>query len=170
MDFSQLVNPSYYLAASSQLGWLGWSFVLIQVAGVAAGLYLMFVRRESNALRRTLLYQLSIALLVIGGIGVLLGVLRLANVPVFNQRYWFYLQLLVELGLAAYIVYYVRSVYPALMAQSQSSRGKGGARRDAARSLSSQAHQNGTAGPVPPRPVATTSRREARRDRKRKGR
>jgi membrane protein implicated in regulation of membrane protease activity len=107
-----------------------------------------------------------------GSIGVFLAILRLANVAVFSQRYWFYLQLLVELGLAIYLVYYIRMVYPRLLERSQASRPRGAVRRETARSLAGNAVKNGSSEPVESRPVATagTGRRGARRERKRKNR
>lgn len=163
-------DPNYLTAASPTFGPLAWVFFILQVVGVVAGLYFVFIQKDRNALRQSLLRQMGIALLAVGGIGVLLGGLRLADVAVFNQRYWFYLLLLVEVGLAAYVAYYVRSVYPAQLARSQAYRGKGGARREPARSLPAHSSQNGATDPVPPRPVATTGRRESRRERKRKNR
>lgn len=163
-----------YLTASAALGPFGWAFLALQVLGIAAGLYLMFVRRDSNALRGRLLYRLGFSLLVVGGVGVLLGALRLGDVPVFNQRYWFYLLLLVELALAGYALYYARNVYPAQLAHSSTSRGKAAsARRPVARTLPSQpgqTRQNGTTDATPVQPVQPSSRRGARRDRKRRNR
>ncbi|MFQ3662561.1 MAG: hypothetical protein SNJ69_09240 [Chloroflexaceae bacterium] len=105
--------------------------------------------------------QLGIALMILGGVGVLTGALRLLNVPVLNQRIWFWIQALIEVGVAAYVVYYMRNVLPGLE-RAAASKGRGA--RPAPRVT------GGDTVPEAPRPVATTGRREARRERKRKSR
>lgn len=151
---------TYLTTASPQFGPLAWLFFIAQILGVAAGAYLVFVHTERNLARQTFMRQFGMALMIIGGVGVLLGVLRLLNVPVLNQRLWFWVELLVELGVAGYVVYYMRSVLPNL---ERAQAGRRPTRSASGRNLSDPA-------PATPRPVATTSRREARRDRKRKGR
>jgi len=67
-----------------------------------------------------------------------------------------------ELGVAGYVVYYMRSVLPGLERAAAGSRGgRSGAPRPPKSIPGDAAHAT-------PRPVATTSRRDARRDRKRK--
>lgn len=167
-----------YLATSAPLGPLAWIFFVLQIAGIAGGVYLAFMRRDSNGLRQGLLQRLGYALLVAGGIGVLLGALRWGNVGVFTQRYWFYLLLLAEVGLASYVVYYARLVYPGQLARSHTNRGKGGARPPAPRPVSlpavsrSQA-TNGSGSTTDEHDEAAVvrgGRREARHRRKRKQR
>ncbi|MCG8350328.1 MAG: hypothetical protein MI924_21390 [Chloroflexales bacterium] len=172
-----MTNPfdiTYLTTASPTFGLYAWAFFAFQVIGVGAGLYFAFgrARGEANRIRKNMFSQLGIALLVMGGIGVFLAVLRLANVAVFSQRYWFYLQLLVELGLAIYLVYYIRAVYPRLLERSQAGRARGNARRETARSFAGQTIKNGSSETVESQSVATTGtgRREARRERKRKSR
>jgi hypothetical protein len=117
---------------------------------------------ERNPARHTFMRQLAVALLILGGVGVLLGALRLLNLPVLNQHLWFWIQLLVELGVGAYVLYRYLRVLPGL---ERASAGRArSAPRHASRGLP------GDAVPAPPRPIPTTSRRDARRDRKRKGR
>lgn len=153
---------SYLTTAAPQFGPLAWIFFLVQILGAGAGAYLYFAHTERNPARQTFMRQLGISLMILGSIGVVLGALRMLNVPVLNQRLWFWVQAVIELGVAGYVAYYMRSVLPALE-RSTSGRGKPAASR-ASRPV-------GGANPTPatPRPVATTGRRDARRDRKRKG-
>jgi hypothetical protein len=81
---------------------------------------------------------------------------------VLNQRLWFWVQLLVELAVGAYVLYRYFRVLPAL---ERASAGRfRAAPRPGSRGLIDDTL------PAPPRPVLTTGRRDARRDRKRKGR
>jgi hypothetical protein len=151
-----------YMTASSPaagFGTLAWIFFLLQLIGVGAGAYLVYAHTERNAARHAFMRQLGIALLVLGGVSLLAAVLRLAGVPVISQRLWLWILLLVELGSAGYIYYYMRSVLPEL---EKAQAGKRGTRPAQIRATATEA------APAAPRPVATTSRREARRDRKRK--
>lgn len=156
MDFlTALTTPA------PTLGSLAWTFFILQILGVAAGAYLRFMHTERNIARQAFMQQLGIALMIIFGVGVLIGALRMLNVPVLNQPLWFYVQAVVELGMAGYIFYYMRSVLPGLE-KAQAGRARPG-QRPQARSLGTE-----PAAPPEPRPVATTGRREARRDKKRK--
>jgi hypothetical protein len=180
-----MTNPfelSYLTTASPVFGPLAWVFFALQIAGIVAGIYLAFVRRDpANALRRTLLKWVGYSLLVVGGLGVLFGGLRLANVGIFAQRFWFYLLLLIELGLAAYITYYARFKYRKQLSQTHTSRGKapaasaarrsGGQAAPSSRSSSSSSSSNGHAlAEQEEHPTARGGRREARQRRKRKNR
>lgn len=153
---------SYWTTAAPQFGPLAWIFFIVQILGVGAGAYLYFAHTERNPARQTFLRQLGITLMILGSVGVVLGVLRMLDVPTMNQRLWFWIQAVVELGVAGYVVYYMRAVLPALERSASARGGKAGSSR-AARPV-------GGANPTPatPRPVATTGRRDARRDRKRK--
>lgn len=152
---------SYLTTPDPVFGPLAWTFFILQILGVGAGAYLTFRHTERNPARQTFMRQLGIALMILGGVGVLIGALRLLNVPVFNQRIWFWIQALIEAGVAGYVVYYMRSVLPGLE-RAAATRGRG------ARPAPKVAASNTTT--EAPRPVATTGRREARRERKRKSR
>lgn len=153
---------SYLTTAAPQFGPLAWIFFIGQILAVGAGAYLSFMHSERNPARQTFMRQLGMALMILGGVGVLLGALRLLNVPTMNQRFWFYLQALIELGVAGYVIYYMRNVLPTLEREARSRGGKGGAPRPP------RPIPNGDPATATPRPAATTSRREARRDRKRR--
>ncbi len=150
--FTYLTTPAPFF------GPLAWTFFIGQLLAVGAGAYLYLMHQERNPARHTFMRQLAVALLILGGVGVLLGTLRLLNLPTLNQRLWLWVQLVVELGVGAYVVYYYLRVLPDLE------------RASAGRARSSPRSVTAGAVPVPPRPVPNTGRREARRDRKRKAR
>jgi hypothetical protein len=151
-----------YMTASSPaagFGTLAWIFFLLQLIGVGAGAYLVYAHTERNLARHTFMRQLGIALLVLGGVGLLAAALRLVGVPVISQRLWLWILLLVDLAAAGYIYYYMRSVLPEL---EKAQAGKRPVRPAQVRGTPSEA------APATPRPVAITGRRDARRERKKK--
>jgi hypothetical protein len=98
-------------------------------------------------------------------------VLRLAVGAEFSMPIWFTIVTVLDVALIAYALYFALSVYPtrrAALAQSSRNRGapRGGGRQQPT------LQSNGTNGSSygASRPVATTTRRVSRRDRKRKGR
>ncbi|MEF3275045.1 MAG: hypothetical protein K6356_11730 [Chloroflexus sp.] len=147
----------YFVTASPQFGSYAWTFFILQILLVAGGAYFIWLHTERNVAKATFFRQLGIALMIVGGFGVALGVVRMLDVSPFNQRFWFYIQLLVELALSGYIFYYMRNVLPELARNTR-------IRTPTPR----QAPANAT--PATPRPAPTTGRREARRERKRKQR
>ncbi|MFV9507912.1 MAG: hypothetical protein AB4911_25470 [Oscillochloridaceae bacterium umkhey_bin13] len=154
---------SYLTTPAPQLGALAWTFFIGQILAVAAGAYLVFRHTERNPARHTFMRQLGYAAMILGGVGILFGVVRLLNVPTLNMPLWFWVQAVVELGVVIYVIYYMRSVLPNLEREARARGIKNPAPARPTRSLA-----NGETTPAEPRPVATTSRREARRDRKRK--
>jgi FtsH-binding integral membrane protein len=155
---------SYLTTAAPNFGPLAWLFFIAQILGVGAGAYLAFMHRERNQARQIFMRQLGTALMILGGMGVVLGALRLLNISVMNQRLWFWIQALIELGLAGYVFYYMRNVLPTLE-RAASRSGRPTAPRPPRGIPADTGPEPATA-----RSVATTSRRDARRDRKRKGR
>lgn len=153
---------SYLTTAASQFGPLAWIFFIGQILAVGAGAYLNFMHSERNPARQTFMRQLGIALMIVGGVGVLFGVLRMVNVPTMNMRLWFWVQAVLELGVAGYVIYYMRSVLPGLEREARARGGRASAPRPP------RPIPSGDPAPATPRPVATTGRREARRERKRK--
>jgi hypothetical protein len=167
-------DPAAYLTSTTtQLGALAWILFLIQLVAIGVGVYLKFVRQDTKALRQRLLQNLGVALMGIGGVGVLLVALRVGSVAPFTQRYWLYMLAMVEAAFAGYVFYYARSVYPAQVAARVASRGKG-SQRKATASAPQSSHtqpQNGSAHESEPADsAASRSRRSARRERKRKHR
>lgn len=154
---------SYLTTAAPQFGPLAWVFFIAQILGAGAGAYLYFMHTERNPARQTFMRQLGVALMILGVVGVALGAARLLNAPVLNQHLWFWIQGLIELGVAVYTLLYMSRTLPAL---ERAAAGRGG-RTNVPRPPRGIP---GTTAPATPRPVATTSRRDARRDRKRRGR
>ena len=167
------MDPLAYLTTqTTDFGTLEWVFFIAQIAVAIAGIYLAFLRADVNPLRRASLQRLGQALLVAGALGTLAGALRLAAVEAFTMPIWFTIVTVLEVVLVAYALYYALSVYPARQAALAEASRNRGARRAIARphpALHSNS-TNGAASYAEPRPIATTTRREARRDRKRKGR
>ncbi len=153
-----------YMTASSPeagFGTLAWIFFLLQLFGVVAGAYFYYAHTERNMVRYTFFRQVGLALLILGGVGLLAAILRLIGVPVISQRLWFWILLLVDLAAVGYITFYVRKILPGL---EKANVGKRPVRAQQQRAAVANADQP----PPTPRPVATTGRREARRERKKK--
>jgi hypothetical protein len=144
-------------------------FFVAHIALVLAGAYYAFMARASSPLRAELLRLLGYGLLALGVVGSLFAILRLAVGTVWSMPIWFTIVTVLDLALIAYALYYALSVYPARQAaQAQASRStqRGGGRAQPT------LHSSGTNGTPysSARPIPTTTRRVARRDRKRKGR
>lgn len=153
---------AYLTEPAPTFGSLAWTFFIAQILTIGAGAYLYVRHTERNPARQTFVRQLGMAMLIVGGVGVVIGALRLLNVPVLNQRIWFWIQALIELGIAGYVIYYTRAVLPGLE-RAAASRGRGSARP-------ARTPPSSPASEPSPRPAPTTGRREARRERKRKSR
>lgn len=174
------------MQTTPMFGPLAWAFYTVQALGVAVGVYLIFLTfawKDAHSFRKKKMGQLGMLLLVVGGIGVAFGLLRLMNIEPLNQPLWFYGLAAVELLLGASILYYSRAIYPrhagaATPAKGgQRSQGSQQRRRTAAASSSAK-QSSGNAGRSEERnggeeeSSASTSRtrRESRRERKRKRR
>jgi len=164
------MDPVTYLTtATTDFGALEWVFFIAQIALAVAGVYLTFLRAEPHAIRRAVSRNLGYALLGLGALGIIVGALRLAPVALFTMPIWFAVVIILEVILAIYAVYYVLAVLPArVAAYDETNRGRG-ARRSVGRPQPAL-QTNGMSPLSDPRPVATTTRRESRRDRKRKSR
>ena len=165
------MDPLTYLTTfSTDFGALEWVFFIAQLAVAGAGVYLAFLRADSHPVRAAANRQLGVALVAIGGLGVLFGVLRLAGVEVFTMPIWFTIVTVLEAILAIYALYYVMSVLPArLTAYEEANRGRA-VRRGTRPQPALQANGLNGATLGEPRSPATSSRRDSRRDRKRKSR
>jgi hypothetical protein len=161
---------SYLTTFSADFGPLEWVFFIAQVVVAAAGAYLVFMRADPHPVRGGAIRQLGYALLAVGAIGTLLGVLRLAGVQVFTMPIWFTIVTVVEVVLAIYALYYAMSVYPVRLAAYEEANRARSNRRSSARPQPA-VETNGTHGIYTvPKPASMPSRRDARRDRKRKSR
>ena len=167
------MDPVTYLTTfDPTFGALEWVFLVAQIALAVAGAYLALLRVEPHPIRRLASRNFGYALLGVGALGIVLGALRLAPVQIFTMPIWFTIVTVLEILLAAYALYYTLSVLPGrVAAYDETNRGKS-ARRSVARPQpalqTNGAH--GTSSFSEPRQAATTTRRDARRDRKRKSR
>ncbi len=155
-----------------------WVFFLASVIAALGGIYLLFVHRDGLAARGDFLRQLGIGLLISGLVGMLIGGLRLASIALAG--FWFTIATIVFVLLIVYALYYATSVLPKRIAAAQAlSRGRGGGSRQSParanatpRAISAESKALSTNGSAvsstTPRPLGAGSRRESRRDRKRR--
>jgi hypothetical protein len=160
---------TYLTTPAGEFGGLEWGFLVFQGVVTLAGLYLAFLRSDTHPIRGTALRRLGLALLLLGGLGVIFAVLRLAAIDPFRMPIWFVVLGLVELVLAAYALFYRQMRYPAeLAAYEQSARSA--PRRSSLRPQPTLRTNGNSMALSDPPSLATTSRRGSRRDRKRRGR
>jgi hypothetical protein len=147
------------------------TFFVAHIALALAGAYYAFVARSSSPLRAESLRRLGYGLLALGVVGTLLAILRLAVGTIWSMPIWFTIVTVLDLVLIAYALYYALSVYPVRQAEfAQASRGRGTQRGGVRAPATLQSNGTNGAPYSSPRPIPTTTRRVARRDRKRKGR
>jgi hypothetical protein len=166
------MDPLNYLTTySTTIGAPEVIFLIAHAAMALAGFYYAFVARYSDPIRAASLRLLGFGLFGLGIIGSLSFVLRLSVGGVFSMPIWITIVTLFDIALIIYAVYYALSVYPARQAaQAHSSRNRGAARGGGRQQPSLQSNGTNSSAYGAPRPVATTTRRTSRRDRKRKGR
>lgn len=157
-------NLDYLTESSPTFGPYDWGIYVIQAILLAIGFYLYFLRKDANVPRRRLMAKVGLVMIAIGSIGTLFGMLRMREAGVFAQRYWFYLLLLVELVGGAWLFFYVRKSFSRLSSRNTSSQGQ---KRTASRAQPSGKNTEGAANDTP---SAARSRRDSRRERKRKKR
>jgi hypothetical protein len=166
------MDPLTYLTTYvADFGVIEWVFFIAQIATAVAGAYLAFLRADADPLRKVSLQRLGYALLVLGAAGTLVGALRLARIELFTMPLWITIVTVLDVLLVAYALYYALSIYPVQQAALAEANRKGPRRGTARPQPALQANgTNGAPSYGGPRPVATTTRRESRRDRKRKSR
>lgn len=162
----------YLVELSPTFGPYAWGFYVFQALLLVIGFYLYFLRKDGQPKRKRLLAKVGLILLAMGSIGTLFGVLRMQNIGGFAHRYWFYLLLLVDILIGIGLVWYLRRGF-AELARSSSSASKPRPLPASRTSPSSSPRITSTArgqlesvGDASPQ----RSRREARRERKRKQR
>jgi len=164
---------TYLTTPAPGLDPLGWVLFIAQIVTAIMGVYFAFLRGDSHPIRGPALRRLGYTLLVLGGLGTLVGALRLAAVEPFTAPFWLLIVVAFELVLAVYALYYARAIYPPLKAEYERvSRSSG--RRSSTRTPPAL-QTNGHAASASPtidseRAVIAGGRRESRRDRKRRGR
>ena len=145
-------------------------FVIAHAALVLAGVYYAFLAKSSDVLRSESLRLLGYGLLALGLVGTLLAVLRLAVGDAFSMPIWFTIVTVLDVALIAYALYFALSIYPARRAALALSNRNRGAVRGGRQQPTLQSNATNGSSYGATRPGATTTRRESRRDRKRKGR
>ncbi|PDW03851.1 hypothetical protein [Candidatus Viridilinea mediisalina] len=152
---------TYLTTAEAQFGTLAWIFFIAQIVGVGLGAYLYFRHTERNPARYTFMRQLGLAIMLLTGVGVLFGTLRLLDVPTLNMRLWLWGQALIEVVVFGYVVYYMQKVLPKLEREARAK----GIKLPQPPPRASRTEAEPVSEPSPP---STTGRRDSRRDRKRK--
>ncbi len=155
-----------------------WIALAVWVAGLIGGMYLYQGWREANPVRLRFMRRLGLGLGILSAVGLVALALRAFGVPVLSYPIWSYLVMLATLGYLAWGVFYATQTLPALAdaarskpgAKTYGASGKGGAKTYGAGSKGGAKTYTAQTEPAAPRPVATTTRREARRDRKKKSR
>jgi len=146
-------------------------FLIAHLALALAGIYYAFIAKSNDTLRNESLRLLGYGLLALGIVGTLVAVLRLVIGAEFSMPILITLVTVLDAALIAYALYFALSIYPVRRAALALSNRNRGAQRGSGRQQQSL-QSNGTNGSAyaTARPVATTTRRVSRRDRKRKGR
>ena len=160
---------TYLTTSAAAFGGLEWGFLVVEGMVAGAGLYLAFLRNDAHPIRGAALRRLGLALLLLGGLGVIFAALRLAAIDPFRMPIWFVAALVAELILAAYALFYWQARYPAALAAYNQSLGGAPRRSNLRPQPALQTNGSSIALSEPPA-LATTSRRDSRRDRKRRGR
>lgn len=166
---------------TSDLGFGGRSWVALGfwVAGLLVGIYLYQAWREINPVRGKFFKRTGLGLAILSAVGIVVLLFRVIGIPVASMPVWSYLVMLVTLGYISYATWWATQRLPSLTAASRDQRRlptqAGQTGRNSARTYNAPANAKPAKTAVPtttpaPRPVATTSRRESRRDRKKKQR
>jgi hypothetical protein len=160
---------TYLTTPAGEFGGLEWGFLVVEGLIALGGLYLAFLRNDTHPIRGPALWRLGLALLALGGLGVILAALRLAAIDPFRMPIWFAVVGLAELVLAVYALFYRQTRYSAALAAYEQS-ARGAPRRSSPRPQPALRTNGNSVALSEPPALATTSRRDSRRDRKRRGR
>lgn len=167
MDFVR-----YFIEPNVPFGGVSTAMALVWAVALGVGVYLLRSYRDNHQVRTRFVQRAALIASVLSGVGLVLLVLKFLNVPVVEWRLWSWLVALAWLGYLGYTIYFYNSRLPVQIATSRPMRTvRSQAGRHTARMYA--AGGDGASTPKPPReprPVATTTRRDARRDKKRKSR
>ncbi|MGQ9677096.1 MAG: hypothetical protein ACUVX1_15655 [Chloroflexota bacterium] len=96
-------------------------YAVIFLAVVGVGAYGYFVVRPTfgNKLRRYYADILSRGAMIVGGIGLVIVLLRFLTVPVVSARILVYFWLLVTVGYSAFVVYFLYRIQPRRLREYQ---------------------------------------------------
>ena len=171
MDYLIRIDPEY--GGVSQLMTLVWLGVFF------TGIMLLRGQPPSNPVRAAFRRRTALGAVIFGGVGIVQLLLRVVEnqigtpyddtIPALDFRLWSYLILLAGLVFLGFSVRYWRTRYRQEVAASKQMRVVKPTQQRRAQPNKVAPANNATVESEP-RPVATTSRREARRDRKRRGR
>jgi hypothetical protein len=173
------MDPTYLTTPTTAFGPAEWVFFGASILVALAGVYYAFLHHDQSMPRGTALRQLGYGLLVTGAIGVLIGAVRLAGIAL--APFWFTIATVLYVLLAVYALYYATTVYPRQRAAAQAAnRGRGGGGRPSPARPATANRAVGSDGarlsPTAPgatatgvqRAIGTGTRRDSRRDRKRR--
>lgn len=180
---------TFFTEADPVFGRISWTTAVIWLAALGLSAYFLTRWQTSNAARRRFWRRWAIGTVAVAGLTVVALVLNFFEVPFFNVRGWIYLFSLATLAYWAYAAYFYFTKLPAdVAAAARASRPVRANQRNAAPARAkvynnaqqprAKVYNNGqqttgTQAQQParePRPQATTSRRESRRERKRRSR
>lgn len=165
----------YFIESNVPFGRISIFMVLVWLVTAGIGLYLLRAYTDRNPLRQRFVRQVGLFEAALAGVGLVLLVFKYFNVPVLEWRLWTYLVVLAWLGYTGYAAWFYTSRLPAIIAATsrigrgqrpQISRGS----RPSGNARTYPANGAADASPREPRQPATTTRREARRERKRRSR
>jgi hypothetical protein len=177
---------TFFTEADPVFGRISWTTGVIWLAALGLSAYVLARWQPANAARRRFWRRWAIGTVAVAGLTLLALVLNFFEVPAFNIRAWIYLFSLATLTYWAYAAYFYFTKLPSdVAAAARASRPVRTNQRSAAPARAkvynnTKTQQNTKAQPTngtpaqqparEPRSVATTSRRESRRDRKRRSR
>ncbi|GAC1565220.1 MAG: hypothetical protein NVS2B7_39420 [Herpetosiphon sp.] len=158
------------LKDNQPIGGRSYVVMALWVFGLIVGVYLYQGWREANPVRYRFVQRTGLGVAILSAVGLCVLALRALSVPVMGMPIWGYGVFVVTLGFLAWALYFYTQRLPALLASSKAAVRRPPVQRNTARSYSMNGTTDPSATPSVPRGVGTTSRREARRERKRKGR
>jgi hypothetical protein len=164
---AQAMDPNYLTTPTTLFGPAEWVFFVASIATALGGIYLAFLRSDENAIRKSALLPVGYVLIVAGLVGVVIGALPLSGLAL--APFWMTIATIVLLAAGAYGIYVATALVPQRLAAAQSAQRSRGTARGSAQRAAAQPRTNGTVAPVAGAAPAAGSRRESRRERKRRG-
>lgn len=163
----------YFTQPDPVFGRISWTMGLVWLAALVVSVLLLTRWQISNPTYRRFWRRWAIGTLVLGGLGMVALILNGVQVQPFNIRLWIYLFSVLTLAYWGWAAYHYFTQLPKQVATARTYNRpvRATSQRNAPQARATV--QNGTAPDQParvPRPEATTTRREARRDRKRRSR
>jgi len=161
---------NYFTQARPEFGNISWTMLVVWVLALGLGVYLLRSYRDSNPIRSRFVRQFGVITAILSALGIVLLVPKYLAVPTLEWRLWSYIIAFATLGYWAYAAYVYTSKLPAQIAAFRPTRSVRGSAARGARTYSTNQGNDTPKAVRQPRPIATTTRREARRDKKRKTR